>query len=128
MGDFKILSENDIEALSSKERREYQKKLKEYNNSKMVNDIINQDSEEISVDSAQNRNMTDTTKVTNTKKKSNAGRKAIDAAERKQQIMLTIEANSKNKLESVDPRNFKKYLGRYIDKNIDEIVEAIKKL
>ena len=42
--------------------------------------------------------------------------------------MLTIEAESKLKLEGVDKKNFKKLLGRYIDKNIDEIVEAIEKL
>lgn len=126
MDDFKILTEDELAALSSKDRREYQKQLRAYNNEKMVHDIVNQPNE---VDSS--TSSSDTTIVAETaptKEKSKAGRKAIDDAEKKQQVMLTIEASSKAKLEGVDKKNFKKLLGRYIDKNIDEIVEAIEKL
>ena len=126
MDDFKILTEDELAALSSKDRREYQKQLRAYNNEKMVHDIVNQPNE---VDSS--TSSSDTTIVDEpapTKEKSKAGRKAIDDAEKKQQVMLTIEALSKAKLEGVDKKNFKKLLGRYIDKNIDEIVEAIEKL
>ena len=45
MGDFRILTDDELVALSSKERREYQRSLKEYNNKKMVLDIVNQENE-----------------------------------------------------------------------------------
>ncbi len=61
-------------------------------------------------------------------KKSNAGRKSMDADKKKQQIMLTIKADSLSRLKEVDEADFKKLLGRYIDKNIDEIVIELEKL
>ena len=126
MDEFRVLSEDELAALTSKERREYQKQLKEYNNKKMVEEIVNQGNEDIS--KAVTPNIPPDNPPEPTKKKSNAGRKAIAASEKKQQIMITIEADSKAKLESVDTKNFKKLLGRYIDKNIDSIVKAIEQL
>lgn len=145
MDDFKYLSEEELANLSAKERRDYLKQKKEYENQKMVKDVLNEIVEntpltqinEVSEPSVKEpiiETITpasiEVTKVSsNTSvKKSNAGRKKISDSEKKQQIMLTIEPESKNKLEAVDSRNFKKLLGRYIDKNIDAIVEAIEKL
>ena len=92
----------------------------------MVHDIVNQPNEVDSSTSSSNTTIVD--RPSPIKGKSKVGRKAIDDAEKKQQVMLTIEASSKARLEGVDKKNFKKLLGRYIDKNIDEIVEAIEKL
>lgn len=60
-------------------------------------------------------------------KKSNAGRKAIPDEEKKKQIALTIKPESLNALSECDA-DYKKLLSRYIDKNIDTIVEELKKL
>ena len=145
MDDFKYLSEEELANLSAKERRDYLKQKKEYENQKMVKDVLNESVENTPLtqinevlESLVKEPMTETitpaiievTKVSaNTPvKKSNAGRKKISDLEKKQQIMLTIEPESKHKLEAVDSKNFKKLLGRYIDKNIDVIVEAIEKL
>ena len=61
------------------------------------------------------------------KKKSNAGRKKIDPDKQRQQAMLTLAPETMEKLSEFG-KNYKKLLNRYIDKNIDEIVEALKKL
>lgn len=127
MEDFKILTEDELAALSNKERREYLKQKREYDNKKLVTETANQEVEVVPA-ATPSETITITEPAPVPKKKSNAGRKAIDDADKKQQIMLTIEAESKLKLEGVDKKNFKKLLGRYIDKNIDEIVEAIEKL
>ena len=127
MDTFKILSEEELAALSNKERREYLKQKREFDNAKLVTETANQESEEASVKIAP-ASVEKTATANFHQKKSNAGRKAISAAEKKQQIMLTIEAGTKNKLEAVDSKNFKKLLARYIDKNIDTIVKEIEKL
>lgn len=41
MGDFKYLSEDELTNLSSKERREYLRNKREYENSKLVSDTLN---------------------------------------------------------------------------------------
>ena len=127
MEDFKILTEDELAALSNKERREYLKQKREYDNKKLVTETVNQEVEVVPA-ATPSETITTTEPAPASKKKSNAGRKAIPDAEKKQQIMITIEAESKLKLEGVDKKNFKKLIGRYIDKNIDEIVEAIEKL
>lgn len=127
MDDFKILTEDELAALSNKERREYLKQKREYDNKKLVTETVNQEVEVVP-SATLSETITKTDPVSAPVKKSNAGRKAIADAEKKQQIMLTIEAESKLKLEGVDEKNFKKLLGRYIDKNIDKIVEAIEQL
>ncbi|MCR5357180.1 MAG: hypothetical protein K6E63_07225 [Lachnospiraceae bacterium] len=66
-------------------------------------------------------------KKTDTPKKSNAGRKAIPDEEKKKQITLTIKPESSAALSECDA-DYKKLLSRYIDKNIDTIVEELKKL
>lgn len=116
MEEFKPLNDDELDALSSKERREYLKKKRAYENEKLVNETVNQSTESVPVVAPP------------PKKKSNVGRKSIAASEKKQQIMLTIEAASKTRLESVDEKNYKKLLARYIDKNIDDIVKAIEQL
>lgn len=116
MEEFKPLNDADFAALSSKARREYLKKKREYENAKLVTETVNQSTEFVPV------------VVTPSRKKSNVGRKSIAASEKKQQIMLTVEAASKAKLESVDEKHYKKLLARYIDKNIDDIVKAIEQL
>ena len=145
MEDFKYLSEDELTTLSAKERREYLKKKKEFENQKMVKDVLKESVENIPIprineipkpsikEPISETISPSVTEISNSStnapvKKSNAGRKKISDSEKKQQIMLTIESESKNKLEAVDSRNFKKLLGRYIDKNIDAIVEAIEKL
>ena len=60
-------------------------------------------------------------------KKSNAGRHAKKESEKKKQIVLTIKPESLEALAASDP-DFKKLLSRYIDKNIDSIVEVLKGL
>ena len=127
MDTFKILSEEELAALSNKERLEYLKQKREFDNAKLVTETANQEPEEASVKIAP-ASVEKTATANFHQKKSNAGRKAISAAEKKQQIMLTIEAGTKNKLEAVDSKNFKKLLARYIDKNIDTIVKEIEKL
>lgn len=127
MEDFKILTEDELATLSNKERREYLKQKREYDNKKLVTETANQEVEVVPA-ATPSETITTTEPAPVPKKKSNAGRKAIADADKKQQIMLTIEAESKLKLEGVDEKNFKKLLGRYIDKNIDEIVKAIEKL
>ncbi len=66
-------------------------------------------------------------KAKSTAKKSNAGRKAKKDSEKKKQIVLTIKPESMEALAASDP-DFKKLLSRYIDKNIDSIVEVLKGL
>ena len=61
------------------------------------------------------------------KKKSNAGRKKIDPGKQRQQAMLTLAPETMEKLSELG-KDYKKLLNRYIDKNIDEIVEALEKL
>lgn len=61
------------------------------------------------------------------KKKSNAGRKKIDPGKQRQQAMLTLAPETMEKLSEFG-KDYKKLLNRYIDKNIDEIVEALEKL
>lgn len=130
MDDFKILTEEEFQALPPKKRRDYLKQKKEHDNNKMVENNMNPDTDEDPISSVES--VIAETPITysskTSEKKSNAGRKKIEDSQKKQQIMLTIEAESKSRLESVDERNYKKLLARYIDKNIDEIVNAIKQL
>ncbi len=124
MEDFRVLTEDEFEKLSSSERRRYTKQLKEYNSQKLVGDVVNQDEEE-----SPKTHITTNTSKERKKVKGKVGRPKIENPnEKKQQITLTIEPETKEKLESVNPKLFKKLLGRYVDKNIEEIVDAIKKL
>ncbi len=59
--------------------------------------------------------------------KKKAGRKAMKESEKKKQIVLTIKPETMKALEEVDP-DFKKLLNRYLDKDINQIVEILKKL
>ena len=45
MEDFKILTEDELAALSNKERREYLKQKREYDNKKLVTETVNQEVE-----------------------------------------------------------------------------------
>lgn len=126
MDDFKFLTEEELQALTPRKRREYLKQKKEYDNTTMIETTLNPDADNEPIFTISG---TSTIHSTNSsKKKSNAGRKKIDDSQKKQQIMLTIEAESKSKLEAVDKRNYKKLLARYIDKNIDEVINAIRQL
>lgn len=129
MDNFKVLTETELESLSSKERREYQKQLKEYNNRKMVEEIVHQtNDDDTKTPTVAPSTQVSKSTVSSSPKKSNAGRKKIDASEKKQQIMLTIEADTKAQLETFDEKKYKKLLARYIDKNIDAIINAMEQL
>lgn len=61
------------------------------------------------------------------KKKSNAGRKKMEPGKQRQQAMLTLAPETMEKLSELG-KDYKKLLNRYIDKNINMIVEALEKL
>lgn len=120
MEEFVYLTDEELEGLSNNDRRDYLKRKKNYENQKMVQDVLDQDDPS-----------TPSKETVNTPKRkgsSNAGRKKVAPAKKKQQIMLTIKPDSLEKLKDVDEDDFKKLLGRYIDKNIDEIVSELEKL
>lgn len=121
----KVLTEEELATLSSRERREYQKQLRSMYNQEAVKNVSEQDEQ---VEIPHPTPPQASTPMEEKKKKSNAGRKPIADSEKKQQLMITLEAESKRMLESVDSKNYKKLLSRYIDKNIDTIVNAMKQL
>lgn len=118
----RVLSEEELAALSSRERREYQKQLRSIYNQEAVKNV----SEQVEIPHPTPPQAS--TPMEQKKKKNNAGRKPLADSEKKQQLMITVEAESKIKLQSVDEKNFKKLLSRYIDKNVDAIVNAMKQL
>lgn len=116
----RVLTDEELARLSNKDRREYLRQRRSTNNQELLKNIHSSEQElqNISFQSTELQH----------KKKSNAGRKKIDDSEKKQQLMITIEAESNRKLQSVDKKNYKKLLSRYIDKNIDSIVDAMQQL
>ena len=118
----KVLTEEELATLSSRERREYQKQLRSMYNQEAVKNV----SEQVEIPHPTPPQAS--TPMEQKKKKNHAGRKPIADSEKKQQLMITVEAESKRMLESVDAKNYKKLLSRYIDKNISTIVNAMKQL
>ena len=58
--------------------------------------------------------------------KKKPGRKSMAEDEKKQNLTITIEHSTMQRLVELDKKNFRKFLARYIDKNIDEILEQMK--
>ena len=59
-------------------------------------------------------------------RQSNAGRKTVKKT--RPQITLTLAPETVEKLAKVDEKGYRKLMNRYIDKNIDHIVEELAKL
>ena len=141
MDGFKVLNADELAALPSKERRDYQKRLKEYNNRKMVADILDQEPERNDevltpkaltpeTESEPEKPKKNTQSATTVPSKNGATKKQqipkkTEESKKKQQITLTITSESKARLEGADADNYKRILSRYVDRNIDTIVEFI---
>ncbi len=116
MEDFKILTEEELAALTSSQRRDYLKKKKEYDNKALVHGTL----------AESNDDPAPVHKVVSERKQ--AGRKPIPPDQKKQQIHLTVEASTKRALEEFAKRDYARLLSRYIDNNLETIMDAMKRI
>ena len=124
LDEFKLLTEDELTALSSKDRREYLRKKKAYENEKLVHETVESASmsEPIVVNSPKATAEPEPISISAPEKKSNAGRKKMDSDKKKKQMVLTLSPDTYNRLQSwaeSKPRSAPNYVSDFIEEHLN---------
>ena len=122
MDEFKILSEEELGALSNQQRREYLKAKREHDNKQLFERTL--DSEPERTKSVED--LPTPSHVSEVRKKSNAGRKKKDEKDKKKQMVLTLSpATYERLLEWAEskPRTAPNYVSEFVEEHLNEIIK-----
>ncbi len=122
MDEFKILSEEELGALSNQQRREYLKAKREHDNKQLFERTLDSEPERTkSVEDSPTPSH-----VSEVRKKSNAGRKKKDEKDKKKQMVLTLSpATYERLLEWAEskPRTAPNYVSEFVEEHLNEIIK-----